>query len=273
MKTVKFINKSVFPEHMINFTGDWNNLEGKVIVYSKLIGVENNVKVEKAIPSLYLTTDILDFVEKVRGKELLQWPAGEITRILGEAIKDIGKQNKIFPVFGFIKELDSEKEITQLAKETLYVGNYSHKDACMEAIKCGAQLYGCALMDQMQTKLDIGSAKIHKKTLTYEKFIKGDKKDDITDYVLKNYVVPMIDAHDEKNPIIYRTLKQELVNFAAGSAFAQYVIKLCNVIEDGKKKPNNDLIWSYVLEMNAIHTERYEEAAKIRDEIDKAMKT
>jgi len=96
-----------------------------------------------------------------------------------------------------------------------------------------------------------------------------ENPEEFRDYVMREYVTPMINCARRNQPKVVGRIGEEFKRFSMDAPFAEYVSELCNVITKGGKNPDMELIESYVgsiADLNlAIKQEDYERAVAIRD--------
>jgi len=268
--------------------GDWDNLEGKVTVYSKLRyppeirkrnkGVIKGAR-EKGYPlkegpreelifAIYITPDSADFIEKTDlpedvSRELIE-KANYDVEFMNKSSQSKGEET--IPFYGSSISVESEIELLLSQGDVLFTGEHPLPDMCMQANEEGIMLYSQRLAKQLADE----KAHVPKKEteeITYEDIEPSDTRD----YFLKNYIFPMLDAAGGRGEKDLRSLQEDFLRFlkfSTDSILRNAAEELCEFIEhSGGNQDTDGLVDAYVNKIIAIREERYEEAAKIRDDI------
>jgi len=240
--------------------GDPNNLEGRVIIYSrfkKLVNVPEckqcNLDLEDGtFFALYFSVDPEDvkkegFSEKHFDKE------EKITKTK-EFFQTKGMDDYV-TAFLCRPELEPEKEWPKFAEDILFVGEYLSPVKCSIANNAGLHLYTLALEDQLKK----ARVEINLRQRTYHD-VKGEQ---VMAYIINHYITPMFSAKQFKDNKMFEHLKKDFIRFSAGSQFERDVLELCGVIESGKI--DTELTDAYITKIVSIHTQNFEAAALMRD--------
>ena len=261
---------------------DWGALEGRVIVYAKFKNESKQPVIvdfggktmeinDGFIFSTYNSISARDITEK-RGVAPENIEA-EIKKIEEQAKqfkkeKGVPENENILSLFKISVTFKSEDDVNDLEEDVLYVGEYALFNNCVRAVDLGENIYLLKLKEQREqhTRLEKKVVTISKKT--HKDFISKEIKEEL----LKNYVIPFIDAQNNGQSQIASRLEGALVAFGAGSLFANDISELCKIIKESKKNPAIYLIQAYVEKIDAVHLESYERAGQIRDEIARFLK-
>ena len=160
----------------------------------------------------------------------------------------------------------SEQAISKaFLEEDLYsLGEISDLGEIIKKSRADAAEYFSGLFQETQVEVKSGLgpklSQVTYKNITPEEF---------RDYVMREYVTPMINCARRNQPKVVGRIGEEFKRFSMDAPFAEYVSELCNVITKGGKNPDMELIESYVgsiADLNlAIKQEDYERAVAIRD--------
>jgi len=251
--------------------GDSDRLEGRVLVYGriksdgeeKILWGGEEVKIsENSFIGKYSSIDAKDIAKKfdcVTDEEISQ-KAKELEDKFREVRKDEISVGKV-PVYTIFVTFDSDVGIKDdCLDDIVYVGEYCDSENCMQAIELGEDAYIVRLKEQMQNTLD---AKIENKTHF------DLKSKSIKDYILNQYIIPIITSQaqgDEKN---VSRLEKLFVEFSENSLFKNEVMDLCARLKKTDKTSGIFVIQACAEIIDAIHLEQYERAAELRDIIKK----
>jgi len=251
---------------MFKFSGDEDNLEGKVIIYSKLKRDSDLTDyIDKEIFAMYVATNPEDYVEKIGVPEYM---IDDIISQLEETTQKLSQRSEIKIVSAYIMPIHaaSEDELRLEPENLFYVGEYFDPKSCMAAVYKGAEFYLLMFEDQLSTNHKLGNlSKEEYCGPTYHDF----EGKDIKEYVIKNFVKPMIEAKQCNEDKSFKDIKRDFIGFSAGSHFISDVLDLCSYINKHRLNINTNLSDAYIDKLSAIHIENYEKAAKMRDEIGK----
>lgn len=263
----------------LNFDGK-ENLEGKILIYSRLKCEPDTLQLiqlgDKQISAgnghvfcTYNTTDARDLAEK------MSVPSDQIDAI----VTQIENQKEQFISAHPISEEDlgihfckislafeSEDELSQFDCDMIYVGEYSSLRRCAQAVDKAEDIYLCALREQTLRKHDASEPSFSINT-THDCF----KSKNIKEELFNRYVIPLQNAYSSNDLIKAQALKNNFINFAKNSFFSKDISDLCEIIEKNTANNAPYLIQAYVEKINAIHLEKYDVAAQMRDEIIKFL--
>jgi len=252
---------------MFEFTGDWDNLEGRVFIWSRALNEKEN-----PIRAVLFTNDPFDVI----GGDFEGDPkanANELERVMKENARAMMQRQGIpdVPIWVlYVKDitLSSEDEIPDI-RERLHVDDLSSIGACKLANSGAMAIYQSRYMEQLVKHLVVAH-KISPEddfNLTYTDFMEDGRRKPIIDYVVTDYINPMKESLRDGDRERYNSIKWRFHQFAKGSLLINDVIEVCGVLEKNPTNPKEELLLRYVNKMNAIHLERYEDAAKLRDQI------
>lgn len=264
--------------------GDENNLQGKVIVYSKLTHISNGCKhcEDESCPipqgyepifSLYGSIDKEDFIRNTD-------PPKELFNDLDDKI-DSGcnfgaakKDSEFF--YGGTILIETEKEILSRPVDVVNVREYTQPTLCQNAVKAGMQLYLINFLEQ-SSKKQHNPKKINSSITTYRDFKGGEA---IRGFIANQYMLPMLKAKERGNFDTLKTLKEDFMRFSEGSLFSDDVMALYKYLEESNEaSPSHiltnqshvylDRIVAKHLLKEAVAEERFEDATKLKNRIAK----
>ena len=255
-----------------------DDLEGKVVIYSKYIGepaeIEFSIDADIKLPKLeidngqfltmYCTTDSLEFMSKTGVTE-------EIINHFNNEIFDLARQkaieeNRVIKMHALMSIYNSKEEIVSFnPDEILFTGEYSNVSRCMKSVKMGLDYYVMQLVEQMSRKIGFNISDIETKDskITYNDIHKDSRKQ----YIMDHYIVPMIDSAITDDAIRFSFTQEQFIDFSSPehSDITNDALNLCILIKDSGKKQNTELIDAYVCKMVALINEDYDSAAEKRD--------
>jgi hypothetical protein len=253
--------------------GDWNNLEGRVIVYSKFKNKNTELSI---LPNDELIAKhfLIGFNKKNRPSE------EHLNKLLNEY-----KQKYKLPknILGMlipmeIRNIDlySEDTLKERTEDVLYTGEFSDIYDCNHANILGMYVYQFRIMKQRE---DLG-IEVNNNYSELKRY-KNVNSIQLLEHITKEYIVRLIDYTRFSDKKEYQGVKKEFMNFSKNSPFEKEAIELTKIIEQNPINPDVELIGKYLHrivnkkmleEMNieldkAIKVEKYEEAVIYRDKI------
>jgi hypothetical protein len=254
--------------------GDWENLEGRVIVYSKFVKKQSEVdsgdfdsipdgkifarQFSIGVSGEYLNLDpIKQKVDEFLKKHPL--PEGVSAQLVPIAITEI--------------EVFSENALKNGLDDVLYTGKYSTPMECELANYHGINYYHFRINSQ---KDNLG-IELNPREPGYKSVSVGRFKD----HVVGEYIAKLIDysGYGDKNS--FNDIKKKFFSFSKSSPFERDAVQLTKLIELGGANQDIKMIGHFldvivskrmIEEYNiqlgkAVSDERYEDAAKYRDKI------
>lgn len=250
----------------MEFQLDWNNLAGKVLIYSRL-AEDPDEAFYKAF-CVYLSNDR----EDIRNVMLSVGVPEEIVDMSIERnLMDLEKKLRPYKQLGlmgertttlyqFVPSMSLEGKIDEDADE-INLGEHSNPNICKALINLIVSSYILSYLDQQKLRKE-GAAE-----LTHEEFIHEGKRESIMPHIRDTYLRPMIAAKKTDDSSTYLSLRKDFFRFAQGSEFENVVLDLNGCFDEGGCHPYTDRVTSFCMLMNAIHTERYESAEEILADI------
>lgn len=252
---------------------DYEDLEGKVLVYGKFTNLENRNLIidcfEHAIEvkpgdsyfiARYMTIDAED-AARMTGAD-----ASDIGR-LAEELKENAKKNRggniadyLFDCFRFKVGAETESELTGMNSDVIYVGEHSFFESCTEYIDTAEHLYYLKLCEQKSRKVQNLEKGIGSFNETYSDFAGKS----IYTLVLNKFVVPVLNARINDDFDLIKELEKCFKKFCKSSSFEADANKLhALLLSNAVNKTYDVLINAYVEKIDAIHLENYELAGEL----------
>jgi len=236
--------------------GDWDNLEGKVMVYAKFIGDVSTIEPEplqehaRELPfiSLYFSSDAEDFKSKVSA------PAEHFEHGSDIAEKATPKIPTIH--VGLYAQLATEDGFFTGDHDVIFVGAYRNTKIAFENMKLAGQFYMMRYLDNWG--LTKGVEKPEEK-VTYANF-----RGDLVPFVTSTFLSPLLIAIDDQDE--FARIRKSFIDFSADASpvIGETVAHLCDAISVGSGLELTD---SYLLLIKAIHEENFEQAGILKDSI------
>jgi len=247
---------------MIEFTGDWDNLEGNVVIWSRHTQGEEDCIAHTQKEEACTAGEQIYFLHAKSGSSDNMPGLEEITEKLKGRIGDISEVE----IIGFdvtSGRAASEQDLPMPQGERLYTGDYSCYRLCLIANKSALDLYSVKFVDQKRK-----CPKVKEPKLTYESFIDGEERKPILRYIKKTFIDPIVEAQRNEDLKAYASLKKGFFRFASGSLFSQDVTGLFNYLDNHGKESDYEVTGLFARKMNAIHVDDLEDAAEVRDILD-----
>lgn len=253
--------------------GDWNNLEGRLVSYSKLTNKELAEQIETPLMAMYASFDPLDFIERMGlnedGKRVIE----SLKQSAEKTVEDFRKKGvniTAMPLYGAPIVYEDEQDLMEDQNDIIFAGEWERPECCVEATQMGVRLYTMKYMESFLKKhnVDTPKQKVIPKEQRYTEYIGKSLRTTI----LNDYVNPIIDARNSGDLERANILGLRLVHFVEGSNFVTDGLELISIAKNAKSKKEYDLIDCYLNKIDAIHLERFEEAARYRDAIVAAKK-
>ena len=257
--------------------GGDETLEGRVIVYAQLRNVTGkNIEItwegsyikvpvdETYFLGRYVTIHPLDFSTQ---KERESGEAEKKAIDLEEAARKQFEENSdtgnapLFFTFASVHCASSEKVFLKDSRDVLYIGLYGNPSLCLTAIARGEALYFLRLQEQAEQRLRaINWVVDNKKNADYN-------GKDITEIIRDKYVGLLWRSRVACDWALFRIAEIKFKDFCHGSACEKDCGELCEFLRTTESPIYEYIANRWAEKMNAIHHERYEKAAELRDEI------
>jgi len=231
--------------------GDQNNLEGKLLIFSRLPIKEN-------IFGIYASNDITNFFERMG---LPKEAYNEVKRESEERVKKLKEEGfaPMSPIYMCPMDLE-EHQIIQGNNDILDMGNFNKKENCFGSLKAGLELYFLRFNDQLENKHNFKERTTEKK-VSYREI----SQEKITKYLMNNYIIKILDSYNLGRKEDAEKLRSNMIQFSKGSSFFPDISRLSKELE-GYTDP--ETINLYMKKIKSIIDENFEEAIKYRDEIE-----
>ncbi|MBI2629289.1 hypothetical protein HYW74_04345 [Candidatus Pacearchaeota archaeon] len=266
--------------------GDWDNLEGKVMVYGKLNLSDNEdapgiIKENGILMGTYASADSLDYVNFLKSLGAPEYLIDVINSAesqVKDAVKGMDMGKRIFMARGISGvPIECEEDLLFKDFDVLKIGEYFRLGNFLHATNLGVEYYMVRFEDQLIKKHGVESLinTVNRKPKDDQN--KTESKQAITYkdiepakigwYLFNTFVDPLLHMYrcgeSEKTDLI----AEDAINFSMGSLFMPQLLKILDLMKNGGAKLNEKLINCYVSEIDAILREDYETAARVRSEI------
>ena len=262
---------------MITLTkGNWDNLEGKVLIYAKLDNEAAAKHFGTSLVCSYSSSDILNLAEKVGFEDKVDGIAQKIkefnemtaSKFSKDGIKVVAIPFYSAPIF-----IEDEKDILIGNHDIVFAREWDRFESCVQAVEAGTRIYALKYMEQTIKKYELDNPHSDKKSeakLLADETYTAYAGKSLKNVLIQNYVAPIMDAKNRGETERANVLGVKLVHFIQGASFAVDGFELLTLAKRAESKRDYDLIDSYLNKIDAIHLERFEDAAKYRDVIVKA---
>lgn len=262
--------------------GDWDNLEGNVLFYSKYIGETKESLLHNTPFSMvdhageriflengnyiigYLTTDPVQFRENAKMPEEA---INIFFKAFDEQEKKIGAKH-VVKIYSYSTNGTSLEEFLEGVDEVIDLGNYSNAQNAISSIESGLQYYTNLFIDQFSNKIgfDLNKEYSGEPDTPLDKVPKEKRKQ----HIMENYIIPMYDELNVRdNPLKFKELKQRFIQASESLKFPNTAFTLCAEISGAQ---NHELVQLYVDKLIATNEEDFDEAQRLKNEIEKVKK-
>lgn len=256
----------------------WGNdtLQGRVIVYGKLFNTSSkNMSIswpryeqvifphKSQVCGWYVTIHPEEFASSLcNGGDALSAKIKELEEQAREAHKEETGRDALplFYEFSSFFCADDDNAVLRHPSDVVYVGDYSSPVACFDAMKGGKFIYFAKVETQVVEKLvSLGCSFDGKKPSEFS----GAS---IFDYVSDSFVRVCVEGRMKSDIVLLKVGENKLKEFGLGADFESDVYGLCNFIRN--ESSHFDLVIKlWTKKIDAIHLEKYEAAADLRDQI------
>ena len=217
--------------------GNSRNLEGRVIVYSQYKHKEQR---NNSHTSMYVFTNSLDFIEKVGYADgLKRIPAEELAEMI------VFFNCHASPPIPMLELVLGQEDV-------VHAGKFATESCGVRAVHSAFCEYLGRFRDQWLAK-----------NLTKYKNLAPETFKDQVD----NFCTNMLDSRLHDNWKTFLTCKKYFLKFTAGAPFIRDVIDLCELFR--RETLDFTLVHHYKQKICAVHSERYEQAARAEERINK----
>jgi hypothetical protein len=277
-KIEKICNKMAFIELK---KGDINNLEGKVLAYAKIMDTPEEFS--DTVIALYSTTNPVDFKE--RFSDIPLEDLDDLEKIVGETRVNENNEKKDFNDFGdehkkvyslFCAIFPTTLEEMKIAQEdVLDLGEFDCPAQFKFAAMGAVQLYIANYDRQRRQKAGMSDNQKNEENKGYEEkenlATYSSIDTDMTKYLQLNYIAPIMFEIETDNMTGAKKRAEDFLRFCDESPLLDDAYSMVAVLNSNKSQKRTNLLYAYFNKILAIVSERYIDAAKIRDEI-KEMK-
>jgi hypothetical protein len=236
--------------------GDWEDLKGEVIAYSKYLSPNDNIISFASIATHDLNHFSLEHCISQEKKQQLELKA-KMSR------KDTGDRGNLVFFYGTEMIGMEEAEILSSSSDILYVGQSVSTARADFMLKLGLSYYFVQFEEQFNIKNP--SVEYQRKKYEHYSMFNGD----LYSFLFDAYTVPMIELgrnKDEESKRKLAELKLGLIRFCKGTNFFDDAKFICSLVRPGEHS-DETLIEEILTKIRAVHQEDYLVAAKSRDRI------
>jgi hypothetical protein len=216
--------------------GNPENLEGRVFIHANVKTTTTNGHTH----IYYGTSERDEMLRKIGDLDKLPGVEETLGRIVDEIMKGMSKIGAV-PVYFIGYEL-MPGEIFERPKDhdIIFVGNFQNSESCDMAMRGASYLYAGNFAEQFFRR-GTSRSDFHKVSQPESRLTPNIKYTEfggetLPDYMLKTYVVPMLDAVRYGQPNIYDTLRKEFTEFSRGAPFMGDVQQISILAKDGLGK-------------------------------------
>ena len=239
--------------------GEWDDLEGKVMVSAKFIGDVSTLEPEqqehaREFPfiALYFSSDAEDFKSKAcvpaehfeHGSDIAEEAAPKSPTIYGGLYAPLAVEDGFF---------DGDHDV-------LFIGEVRDVANGFACLQLAGQFYMRRYLDNFGVTKGVEKPE---EKVTYANF-----QGDLVPYVTSTFLSPLQRAIDE--PDEFEEIRKTFIDFSADAspAIGKTVEHLCDAISVGSGLELTD---SYLMLIEAIHKQDFKRAAILRDRIKELM--
>lgn len=258
--------------------GSWDNLEGRAIIYSRYEAKDLQFFDQNKVP----VEDGKLFAKHISISDKGYEDCAGLVKFISDMLKEFAKQSKapsqmgvkIMPMMVKDIEIKSEQELKDSNGDILFTGGYNNPNICEAAASLGTSVYRFRVMNSRNQDLwtDITPKENNYQAVGSEKLLV---------HIRGEYISRMIDMARYGDKKGFKAFKRRFMYFSRGSLFEKDAAELSDMIELGGKNQDIEMINWYMNIMvskrkieeseqdirKAVSEERYEDAAKKRDEI------
>ena len=249
------MNTPIGGEFIRLIRGNPNKLEGRVISFSRMKDKELIRAGAPGIFAIFATNNIETYIKKVtKNKEEADYLRG-VKRKIDEQIRRKWEGESLNGIYSSQMIINKESEIYTGEEDVVHNGDYFNPFYCTRSVNFGTNLY-FSIHDEQNMNL-------MKKGQEYTRPERSTLKEEI----LRNFIFPLIDSYKHNDIASARTIKESMMQAYGGSSMANPLIDILKIVDQQRINPNMKAINLNLDEAQAIRDERFEDAARIRDEI------
>lgn len=257
-------------------------LKGKAIIYSEysrdieekeaLSSPTFSTSGEKNIAAVFFATNPLDFIKKLglsdeEAKKIKE--SGEFASQLEKLITKFHENRfHVSPAYVSKIQFNPETDIQSATEDIIFTGKWNYIDRALNSMKIAIAFYQLKLEEQDFREVYSNSEDENKANIENDKNYKNIPREEFLLHVSQNYLGPMIDMKRSGNTNRFNVIKLNFLKFSIGAPFFNDVKSLINLLEISKLSTSDISIMSdYINKMEAILTEDYLRAGRLRDKI------
>lgn len=258
--------------------GDLENLQGRVIIYARCLNDVGAVGSGTASPgevvAMFFTTDPADFTEK------FGVPEGGLDDLARRA-EEVRARNPdapvgVVPIYGAPVDLEP-LDIPLAAEDIVYAGNFTDNERCQTAVQIAAHLYMMHYSEQLVAESGVPSSHVEAAEVRAldpvaaaepEKSYRDVPESEMSAYLQMRYIAPIMHAIEDDDRAAATATAESLIRFCGPSGpLTADAYALAAAVQSRPHEMRTALLYSYFEKILAIASQRFEDAARLRDEI------
>jgi hypothetical protein len=244
-------------EFMRLVRGNFNKLGGGVISFSRMRDKELIKTGAPRVIAAYATNNLEKYIERVADSKEGADYIRAMARDINIQVKERCGERGMTKIYSSRLTLNDETKLYEGKEDIIYAGEYSNPFCCLKSVNFGTQLYFFRYDEQ---NLNPARAKSG---------VEAIKMTPLKEEILKNFIFPLINSYKHNDLASARTIRESVIETYGNSSMANPLVDILRILDKQKTKPDMKIIHLDLDEAQAINDERFEEAAKIRDEIRK----
>ncbi len=245
--------------------GEWDNLEGRVLIYAKLdADCDNCDEHHQDYTGVFATPDAAQFMKNTQmGPEQLEEQMHAMQESAEESLKKHGFHGfvQVQPIYAGKLQFDTTQNIETVDADILYIGEFNDAKLWQQATKHSIDYY---FQRWSQQVVDRPDQPIQKEREFTEPTWSAIDPRELKNYMLQTYVAPLMDATRYKDEQRTEELSWRLAKFCEGSRFAPQLPDLYEAIE---KNYHPDIVHAQVAQMAATRRDLFRAAGRIKKRI------
>lgn len=243
--------------------GDEEHLQGRAIIYSNC---ERNGLVLGTF-AMYLAARLEDYVCKMNvGPEA----AGVITKRWEERSAELKRS---FGAGGFLPFYNSqmpdlsEEEILASEEDVVFTGNYDNPVWCAQTINAAIPFYVLPFIQQDRRGMPASIHGLESRIVAWETPQLANAEIEFLAHIAGTYVMPMMFTQITGHTRGLEAVASQFREYCGQFNLGRDAERLCEIIQSMGGDGQIGIVQRYLQKMGAIVAQRYEAAARLRDEI------
>jgi len=252
--------------------GDLDELEGRVIIYSMYDQPESDAEQEGAeeVIAMFFSTHPADFADK------LGMPEGGLAEMAEKEAQQRAEHEAgslgVAPLYGAPIQLEAS-DIKIASEDVVFSGRFSDVKKCRTSVQIAAQLYVLRYSEQLLVRSGMGSGPGAEASGTEQANYGDIPSEEMRDHLQARYIAPIMHALEDDNCGEAIGVAQDFVRFCGDHGpLTDDAYALAAAVRAAPGTHTTPLIHAYCEKLLAVVDERFEEAARLRDQI-RTMRT